>query len=80
MPLLLRSGIVYKFQYGERKATNNGQTKHHFKVRMWEFRYSPGKMLIVMTILGFYNDCYFAITRRLILKISPSTTSMNNNQ
>ena len=34
IPLLLRSGIVYKFQCGSCSATYYGKTKRHFKVRM----------------------------------------------
>ena len=36
IPLVLRSGIVYKFQCGSCNATYYGKTKRHFKVRMCE--------------------------------------------
>ena len=36
IPLVLRSGIVYKFQCGSCHATYYGKTKRHFKVRMCE--------------------------------------------
>ena len=36
IPLVLRSGIVYKFQCGSCNTTYYGKTKRHFKVRMCE--------------------------------------------
>ena len=36
IPLVLRSGIVYKFQCGSCNATYYGKTKRHIKVRMCE--------------------------------------------
>ena len=36
IPLVLCSGIVYKFQCGSCNATYYGKTKRHFKVRMCE--------------------------------------------
>ena len=36
IPLVLRSGIAYKFQCGSCNATYYGKTKRHFKVRMCE--------------------------------------------
>ena len=36
IPLVLRSGIVYKFQCGSCNATYYGKTMRHFKVRMCE--------------------------------------------
>ena len=36
IPSFLRSGIVYKFQYGGCNAAYYGKTKRHFKVRMCE--------------------------------------------
>ena len=36
IPLVFRSGIVYKFQCGSCNATYYGKTKRHFKVRMCE--------------------------------------------
>ena len=36
IPVVLRSGIVYKFQCGSCSATYYGKTKRHFKVRMCE--------------------------------------------
>ena len=36
IPLVLRSGIAYKFQCVSCNATYYGKTKHHFKVRMCE--------------------------------------------
>ena len=36
VPLVLRSGIVYKFECGSYNSTYYGKTKRHFKVRMCE--------------------------------------------
>ena len=36
IPILLRSGIAYKFKGGGCNATYYGKTKRHFKVRMCE--------------------------------------------
>ena len=36
IPILLRSGIVYKFKSGGCNATYYGKTERHFKVRMYE--------------------------------------------
>ena len=36
IPSFLRSGIVYKFQWGSCNATYYGKTKRHFKVTMCE--------------------------------------------
>ena len=36
IPSVLRSGIVYKFQYSSCNATYYGKSKRHFKIRMCE--------------------------------------------
>ena len=35
-PIFLRSGIIYKFWYGDNNATYCAKTKRHFKDRMCE--------------------------------------------
>ena len=36
IPSIVRSGIIYKFQWGSYNATYYSKTKRHFKVRMCE--------------------------------------------